>query len=209
MKRVKLLAATLALVMAVVGIAAGAGQTQAPEGSDPPLQPPGTGPSGQEGAPPLPAGPTEGERAGAVLDLSAYAFWSINGGALKPRVSDVEWHIGGGGGCTYASSGDFYTWWSTPVYLPHGATLRYFRMYYNDQNFSVDCEAYLTAYDLYGDIVDEWGVSSSGTGMSYATTDELDHVVDYNSYSYVINWQPNDSGDDMQVCGFKVYYERP
>jgi hypothetical protein len=209
MKRVKLLAATLALVMAVVGIAAGAGQTQGPEGSGPPLQAPGTGPAGQEGAPPLPAGPTEGEAVEAAPDQVVDASVRIPVAGLKPRISNVEWHVGGEGGCTYASSGDVYTWWSTPLDLPQGSTLRYFRMYYNDQNVSADCEAYLTVYDLYGRIVEEWGVSSSGTGLSHVTTPQFDHVIAYDYYSYVINWRPNDSGPDMQVCGFKVYYLKP
>ncbi len=119
----------------------------------------------------------------------------------------MEWRAGGEGGCTYASGGNEYTWWAAPLYLPHGSTLRYFRMYYNDQEPGADCAAYLTVYDLYGSIVTEWGIFSTGTGQTYATTEQLDHVIDYGLYNYVIHWRPQVLGSSMQVCGFRVYYE--
>jgi len=137
------------------------------------------------------------------------AFLRIAGSVLRPRTSDVEWHVGGEGGCVYGSTGSVYTWWNTPLYLPQNATIKYFRMYYNDQNSSINSAAYLTVYDLYGDIAEEWGISSSGTGEGYATTTELTHTVDYGLYSYVVQWQPRDLGTDMQACGFRIYYQTP
>lgn len=208
MRRIQLLVAVLTLVLLVTMSTREAGQTQGPGGSDPGSPPAGTAPIGQDEAAVLPAGPAEEEDVEAPAQ-SYNATLRVPVAGLKPRTSDVEWHTGGEGGCTYASSGDVYTWWSTPLYLPQESTLRYFRMYYNDQNNSVNCDAYLTVYDLYGRVVTEWGISSSGTGLSYVTTPELDHVVDYENYSYVIHWRPNDSGTDMQVCGFRVYYEKP
>jgi hypothetical protein len=132
----------------------------------------------------------------------------IAGSVLRPRTSDVEWRVGGEGGCIYSWSGSASTWWNTPLYLPQNATIKYFRMYYNDQS-TVNSEAYLTAYDLFGDIVEEWGVASSGTGEYYATTEEFTHTVDYSQYSYVVNWRPNDLSSDMQGCGFRIYYQTP
>ena len=47
---------------------------------------------------------------------------------------------------------------------------------------------------------------SSATGRNYAEA-ELEHVVDYDQYSYVVKWYPNVIGSKMQVCGFRVFYE--
>ncbi len=143
-------------------------------------------------------------------DRAGYnASLRIAGSILTPRESNVEWSVGGEGGCLYATTGDRYTWFNTPLYLEQGSTIAYFRMYYDDQNVSSNSSAYLTIYDLYGHIVDEFGVFSSGTGQNYATTAEIGHIVDYTSYSYVINWSPNSLGSDQQVCGFRIFYQTP
>jgi len=134
----------------------------------------------------------------------------ISGAALKPRESNVEWTGAGGGGSIYASSGDDFAIFNVPVYLPQGATVKYFRMYYNDTNASANCNAWFTVYDLYGTVVEEWVVSSTGSaGNDYATTAELTITIDYNLYSYVVNWRPNALGSEMQVCGFNIYYHTP
>jgi hypothetical protein len=138
------------------------------------------------------------------------AYLRIAGAALKPRESNVEWSgVGGAGGCIYASSGSSNAVFNAPVYLQQGATVKYFRMYYNDQNASTNCSASFTVYDLYGVVADEWDVSSSGTGKTFVTTSEFTHTVDYGYYSYVVNWRPYDLGTDMQVCGFRIYYHTP
>jgi hypothetical protein len=208
MRRKRLLGVIVALGLALVVMAAETAQTQGPAEIEPPPAQSGIAGTGLENPRALSDGAGRQE-ADAATDLAAAynASLRIPVAALKPRESNVEWGVGGEGGCAYASSGDRYTWWAAPLYLPDGATLRYFRMYYNDQSDSINCAAYLTVYDLYGNLVTEWGIFSSGTGQNYATTAQLDHEIDYGSYNYVINWSPNTIGSDMQVCGFRVYYE--
>jgi hypothetical protein len=83
-------------------------------------------------------------------------------------------------------------------------------MYYDDTNGSANCSAYFTVYDLYGDIVDEWGVNSTGSGgEAYRDTSEFTHTVNYGLYSYVLHWRPNDLGSDVQLCGFRIFYHSP
>jgi hypothetical protein len=133
------------------------------------------------------------------------AWFRVAGTALKPRDSDALYQPAGGGGCFYAESGPHLVY-NYPLSLPHGSTLKYFRLYYNDTSAS-DSTAYLTVYDLYGSIVQEWSVSSSGSlGNGYNTTAEITHVVDYWNYSYMINWRASTTGSAMQICGFRVYY---
>ena len=122
----------------------------------------------------------------------------------------MEWYGAGGGGSIYATSGSANAVFNVPVCLPNGATIEYFRMYYNDTNSSTNCRAWFTVYDLYGDVIEEWGISSSGdSGTGFRTTDAFSHTIDYSLYSYVINWRPYDLGSDMQVCGFRLYYQAP
>lgn len=144
------------------------------------------------------------------IDQTYNAFLRIAGSALKPRESNVEWSGSGGGGCMYANNGNEYAVFNTPIMLEQGATIKYLRMYFNDTNASLSSTAWFTVYDLYGAIVVEHAVSSSGSsGNGYATTSEFTQTVDYDNYSYVINWRPNDLGSDMQVCGFRIYYHTP
>jgi hypothetical protein len=208
MRRKQFLCVVLALGLVVVVMTAETARTQGPTESEPLPAQSGTAGTGLENPRALSDGAGRQEEDAVSDSAAAYnATLRIPAAALKPRESNVEWGVGGEGGCAYASSGDQYTWWAAPLYLPDGATLRYFRMYYNDQNATVNCAAYLTVYDLYGNIVTEWGIFSSGTGQSYVTTAELDHEIDYDQYSYVINWTPNVIGSSMQVCGFRVFYE--
>lgn len=146
----------------------------------------------------------------AAATESYDSYLRIAGSAVKPRESSVDWAGTGGGGCIYASAGDAWAVFNTPVYLPQGATAKYLRLYYNDTNDVTNSTAWFTIYDLYGNIVNEYGASSSGnSGNGYATTTEFTHTVDYNTYAYVINWRPYDLGTDTQVCGFRIYYAAP
>jgi hypothetical protein len=190
---------------------AGSVEAQRPVDSAPASLAPSSDPlgEGEQGASP-PDQPARVDALDAAPNQSYNASVRISGGALKPRESNVEWTgVGGAGGCIYASSGSASAVFNTPLYLPEGSVVRYFRMYYNDQNASTNCSAWLTVYDLYGVVEEEWGISSSGTGKDYVTTSQLSHEIDYGDYSYVINWRPHELGSDMQVCGFRVYYYRP
>ena len=206
MNSIRFAVVVLALALIAVFVAGEAGQTQGPGGSEPPAVQSSTDPAGEGGQPASTDGSDMQPEAPLDPAQSYNASLRIPAAALKPRDSDVDWQNGGEGGCVYATVGDEYTVWAAPLYLPDGATIRYFRMYYNDQHVTQNCSAWLTVYDLYGDVETEWLVTSSGTGQSYATTAELDHVVDYDLYNYVINWRPKELGSGMQVCGFKVFY---
>lgn len=133
----------------------------------------------------------------------------VPGSVLRPRTSSVDFTSSAGGGCTYLTSGPTGVVWNLPLHLPNGSQLDSVRMYYDDTSPSTS-RGWLTIYDLYGDIVQEWGVSSSGSsGNGYNNTGPIDHTVDYSSYNYVLNWRPSEAGSDMQLCGFRVYYEPP
>lgn len=141
--------------------------------------------------------------------IEALFSWRVTGSALKPRENDVNYSIGSSGACTYITSGDSFTVWNTPVILPQGSHVDTMRMYYYDTSNS-NSSAWFTVYDLYGSIVEEWSVSSSGNfGNSFNDTTVISHTIDYSVYSYLINWRPNVVGSSLQLCGFRVFYEPP
>jgi len=155
---------------------------------------------------------TEGVPAGGKIEEDiapnaplSTAYLRVTGSVFKPRSSSVGWAPGAQGGSIYAISGSSGEVWNSPLYLPQGTLIQYVRMYYYDNSAS-NCRGWFTIYDLYGDVVDEWGVSSSGTGNSFDDTANINHTIDYGSYSYVLNWRPNQIGSTMMLHGFRVFY---
>lgn len=132
----------------------------------------------------------------------------ITGSALRPRDSVVDFDVSATGGCIYAENNAFDVF-NTPIWLPQGATVNVLRMYYDDTSAS-NSSAWFTAYDLYGNIEDEWQVTSSGdSGLGFNDSDVISHTIDYASYSYLLNWRPVVAGTSMQLCGFRIFYEAP
>jgi hypothetical protein len=186
------------LILALVASPAVVQRPQAQEARPKGSAPEGSTPHGDG----VLAAEDEGEAASADL--------RIPGTVLKPRSSTVEWGYGGQGGCTYASSGDQYVWWNTGVYLAQGATVTLLRVYVDDTNAISNSEACFTVYDLNGEIHEEWCGSGGGIGgNTFYDVPVANHVIDYSLYSYVVNWQPNDLGSDMQLCGFRISYTPP
>ena len=133
----------------------------------------------------------------------------VAGSTLKPRADDVTYQTSGSGGCVYVTGGNQNQVWNIPVLLPQGAVVGTLRIYYDDTSAS-DSTAWFTIYDLYGAVVDEVSVSTSGTsGNGYRDSASINHQIDYGTYSYVLNWRPIVTGSTMQLCGFRIFYETP
>ncbi len=131
----------------------------------------------------------------------------IAGSVLRPRGSEPTF-TSISGGCIYAQS-DGWQVWNAPVYLPQGATVTQMRFYFFDGD-AQDSWAWFTAYDYEGFVDDEWGAASFGnTGSGYVTIEPINHVIDYSTHSYVVNWRPVVAGSTMKVCGFRIWYTMP
>lgn len=140
------------------------------------------------------------------FDQSSLNSLRITGAGLRPRENDVSWAAGGEGGCLYVTAGDASTIFNTPVYLPQGAVVNSLRMYYDDTSGS-DSVAFFTVYDLYGSIVQEWSVSSSGnTGNGFSDSAVINHTIDYDVYNYLVNYRPTVVGTTLQLCGFRIFF---
>jgi hypothetical protein len=139
-------------------------------------------------------------------DLGVLRSLRVAGSVLRERTSTDGTAVNTSGGCIYNSSGSSFGVLNTPVFLPNGATVDTLRMYYFDTSGS-DSMGWFTIYDLYGEIVQEFSVSSTGTlGNSFNDSAPINHVIDHSLYSYVLNWRPNVAGTTMQLCGFRIFY---
>ncbi|RME09101.1 MAG: hypothetical protein D6802_12930 [Ardenticatenia bacterium] len=132
--------------------------------------------------------------------------YRVAGLVFRPRVSSVGYSRSGG--CIYHSSGSTAEVFNANLNLPYGSTIQGVRLYYNDTS-TLNSTAWVTKYDLYGDIAQEWSVASNGESGSGFTTTYFTDTVDYESYSYVLNWRPVESGSTMQLCGMRVFYTPP
>lgn len=148
----------------------------------------------------------ETEVAGAAGSLVSLR---VAGSVLRPRTNQVDYAAASGGGCLYHVSGSTMAVWNTPLHLPQRSRVDSLRVYYNDTS-GLDGRAWLTVYDLYGAIVQEWGVSSAGSGgTGFNDTGPINHEIDYSQYNYVLNWRPSETGPAMQLCGFRIFYTPP
>lgn len=139
---------------------------------------------------------------------SAVISYRIAGSALRPRDSIVNFDNNVTGGCIFAEDNALDVF-NTPIWLPQGTEVSTIRMYYNDTSAS-NSTAWFTVYDLYGTIVDEWSVSSTGNaGNGFNDSASFLHTVDYATYSYLLNWRPVVAGTAMQLCGFRIFHEPP
>jgi hypothetical protein len=133
------------------------------------------------------------------------------GSTLRPRENDVSYTTNSNGSCVYVTAGDAMTVWNLPLALPEGAKIEWLRMYYRDTDVVDNFTGWFSKYDLYGSLVQEWSVSSSGNvGNSYS--DVLitpTETIDYGIYSYVLNWRPSAVTNTLQLCGFRLFYTAP
>jgi len=139
------------------------------------------------------------------------AVWynRIVGSTLRPRQNDVTHATSSSGGCVYVTAGNASTVWNAPLVIPDGSTIQLLRIYVNDTSAS-NLTAWFTVYDLFGAIVQEWSVSSSGTpGETFFDSAAINHVIDYSTYSYVVNMRPVGTGSTLQFCGARVFFAPP
>jgi hypothetical protein len=131
------------------------------------------------------------------------------GATFKPRDNDVNYNTGGSGGCVYVTGGSASTVWNVPITLPEGVQVETLRMYTYDTN-AATMNGWFSKYDLYGNLVQEWAVSSVNGGNRYSDVAiSPAQTIDYDLYSYVINWRPVAAATNLRLCGFRLFYYQP
>jgi hypothetical protein len=132
-----------------------------------------------------------------------FSYFHAAGSSLTPRSSQTAWTYQSVG-CVSASGGNDI--FSMHLDLPQGARIDYLRLYYRDTSAN-NSQAWITTYDAAGGFTDLTNVSSTGAA-GYGTTLSpfVNHVVNNAARAYVLNWQPNQTGPSMQLCGLRVAY---
>jgi len=139
---------------------------------------------------------------------TASAHLQIPGALMRPENSaNVEWAVFyDHPGCIYAGAGSADTWWNGPIYPPQGATLTSLRVYLYDGSVA-DSQARFAVLGAYGDMAGNYPGSSYGIdGFGWFDIPIPNVVVDHAAYSYIVWWQPNQLGNTMMICGYRLYY---
>jgi hypothetical protein len=132
-----------------------------------------------------------------------FSYFHAAGSSLTPRSNQTSWTYQGVG-CVSASGGNDL--FSMHLDLPQGARIDYLRLYYRDTSAN-NSTAWITTYDATGGFSDLTTVSSTGTaGYGTALSPFVNHVVNNAARAYVLNWQANQTGASMQLCGLRVAY---
>lgn len=131
----------------------------------------------------------------------------VAGSAFVPLYGDAGVTYGSKG-CTYMTSAA-HLYMNYSLDLPHNSTVTYIRLYFND-TAATDGTLYLAQYDDGAAYTYLATVETSGSsGLGSATVSGLTITLDYLNYNYVMYWIPGVAGSTMQLCGFRVNYERP
>jgi hypothetical protein len=157
-------------------------------------------------------GPQADQDEGAVNTRNAGKEWSDfyyvlgAGSTFRPRASSTTWGYPGTGCVNAVSGNDIFT---LPLILPQGSRIDYLRLYYYDTS-NHNSRAWITTYNGSGGFTDLLNVDSTGNS-GYGTTLSTfsGHIVDNFSNSYVLNWQPDQTGGTMRLCGMRVAYRLP
>ncbi|MFZ5808973.1 MAG: hypothetical protein ACOY16_06805 [Chloroflexota bacterium] len=134
-------------------------------------------------------------------------YLHVAGSAFVPLYGDAGVTYGGKG-CTYMT-GYSHLYMNYSLDLPHNSIITFIRIYFIDTN-TTDGIMHLARYDdgvAYDYPATVYTSGSSGFGK--ATLSDLNIQLDNLNYNYVMYWMPGVAGSSMQLCGFRVNYERP
>lgn len=131
----------------------------------------------------------------------------VAGSAFVPLYGDAG-VVYGSRGCTYMTN-DTHAFMNYSLDLPNGSIITMIRLYFKD-TADTDGTLHLARYDD-GATYDYLAtVTTSGSsGLGYNTVTGLNIELDNVNYNYVMYWIPGVAGSTMQLCGFRVIYERP
>ena len=196
----------VALVIGVIGYVASVVAQTAPNTRAATIEvpPPPTKPDRPFTPPQVPA-----VKAGTAAALT-YSQYRVSGTALRPNYSVVQYdYLGMGGGCIYATSNPGEPF-SAQIHLPQGAVIYSLIMRYYRLDTSYNCTGYLRIYNLYGQLVTQYPIFTGDfIGWEWGLPTSLNHTVDNNNYTYMMEWVPNSLNSSMSLASFEVYIQDP
>jgi hypothetical protein len=139
-------------------------------------------------------------------DWSGFYYIHVAGATLRPRDSSSGWDYPGTGCLSLANGNELL---NIHLDIPDGSRIDYLRLYYYDTS-GANSTSWITNYDGAGNFSDLISVASTGSaGYGSTLSALLEHVVDTQARAYVLNWQANQTGGSMRLCGLRVAYRLP
>ncbi len=136
-------------------------------------------------------------------------YLNYSGTVFRPRSSLATWnylqHC-----LVDTSSADKV--FNVPIHLPQGARIDYLSFSYLDlkNETNANSQAYLAIYDGHGGITDLVALYSENSNRYNTTTSPfIGHIVDNETYSYVLSYKAIVKDADMRLCGMRVAYRVP
>ena len=141
-----------------------------------------------------------------VVGQSTTLYKRYEASTFVPVGSDATYAYHGRG-CVYRTGGEDR--YSHDLQLPEGAEIDYLRLYFYDIDPVNDAQAWLYAYDGYGNYTEVVSVSSSGTpGQSTAGSGFFSHTVDNVDEALAIMLSYSTAtNDDLRICGVRIRYQ--
>ncbi|HPH95047.1 MAG TPA: hypothetical protein PKW33_02230 [Anaerolineaceae bacterium] len=143
--------------------------------------------------------------------VSPYSYYTVSGTTLRGR-DNLSTLVYAGSGCSYAISTATDQVFNTPLQLPDGATIKYLRLYFYDNDPNAQLMGYLTYYqpglNVYDYIYLATGVTATG-GLGYMDSPEVTLTVDNSAYAYALIVRAGASGVKIKFCGMRVAYLPP
>jgi hypothetical protein len=194
---------TIVAILAVFSLTS-ASQAQTPQSSQ------GTG----QVVNPDPDGDIQSELPASIEDepdaaQAATVYLHLSGSSFIQMYSDVDYTYSSGG-CVYHSAGSAsHTFMNLGLILPSGSRIKSMRFYFNDTS-TLNSTLRLRQMDDGDNWSDVATLTSTGTaGLGYVSISNLDYLIDYTNYSYVIQYQGNVIGATMKFCGVRIGYSPP
>lgn len=110
------------------------------------------------------------------------------------------------------SDGDLYA--TAPVYLPNGAKVNKFTLYYYDDTTGGSVSAFLSRVPIGGGSYQDLAITTSNTNTGYANVSDttiLIETIDNANYTYIIDlcFFSETISTSLRATGFRIDYEYP
>jgi hypothetical protein len=159
-----------------------------------------------------PDGPIQMLTAPEPEDMAATAthYLHISGSDFNPLYFD-EAPMYDSGGCIYSSAATpNHAYFNYSLAMPYQSTITQMRIYYKDTNAAINLSARLRQMDDGIGFTDIGpALSSTGSAGLGAATVDINYMIDYVNFSYVVQVTMNDTGNDMEFCGVRIAYIAP
>ena len=155
-----------------------------------------------------------------------FYYYHVPGATLRERNAITEYDYDRFG-CTYVTVADpdpvkgYTRILNTEAHLPDGATIKYLRLYYYDNNPTNAVRGYITRYSPAASTLDLVSATSPIPlptpppqpgylpGYGFVVSKMITETVDNGGYAYTLIGWPDTIGNTLQICGLRIAYYLP